>query len=353
MFFHAFLSDIPALPEELKNEPFTFEDSGYRPEVTSRRDIFEFDAGTATRRPSCKVGHKRIHGEFNHARDKIPEKSTTNISVATVYDTYGLAIAYSYLKRLYGLSRYSEWILVYLRGSVLALGMEEELPRLRTRPSDHILYLCVFLCVELGKLDAAQPKMIGSLEEVPEGTLPADVLSLIIGSQRVSKEIASDVQRERCARVLNSDELRLSNAGNLRVRGLATKITEQEYTLVSPSEEQWSLKEDGGRFLLTYSEQATDVDSYLHGDIVNYPLVIFMDVYRRRGCDPRGTVVNLLSMIRRSSIELWTPRQVAGWLLVLSYELNTNKEDIVFPNLFSVGEELDELIEAAIQKYGN
>lgn len=202
-FFPSYLEEV-SLPVELENEPYSFEDNGYRPEITKRRTDFFFQV---TARAVCTIGRKRIIGPLQRAISPgatHPVKSSTKISVLTVYDTYGLAIAHKYLESLYYRSQVNpEWILVYLVGSLYAID-----PSITEDVIDsskyHILYLCTLIMRGLENMDKREPKMMGQLSDVPEGTLPADILSAIIGSRRVSKAIASDVQDRVCNEALGN-----------------------------------------------------------------------------------------------------------------------------------------------------
>ncbi|CAH6419881.1 Hypothetical protein POVR2_LOCUS113 [uncultured virus] len=358
MFFPSHLPDVD-LPEELLNEPFAYEDNGYRPEVTVRRPPFLFQIEDIAGRPNCLSGRARVIGTDNDegSADGVV-KPATNISVVTVYDTYGLAVAYKYLEYLHAMPYNSpdsvdvpSWIVVYLIGSLCVLQPDTDQ---RTETFDttnyHILYLCSQLMRELEYLESSKPKMLGSIEEVATDVLPADILSRIVGSRRVSKEIAEDVQREQCTELLDSLEVSRANAGNYR--GSTVLLRAGTCMLISSSGSEWRLIREGRRFVLQYREESNSLNAYMNGTIVNYPLATYSKAYRARGCNPAASIVVLLERIRRET--LTSEEYVLSmmkWLVQLSYELDTNKQDMIFADIYELGEVLDELIELTIAQY--
>lgn len=87
--------DRVPIPEELLNEPYTYDDNGLRPEIRQvGRSKFRFeiaDSGT----PTCIVGRQLITRVESPRRryHAMPSKRRTSVSVINVYDAYGLDIA--------------------------------------------------------------------------------------------------------------------------------------------------------------------------------------------------------------------------------------------------------------------
>ena len=184
-----------SLPEELLNEPYTYRDSGLRPEYKIQRPFFLFSAfegGGA----SCIVGSSRISvSEGQSYSLAIPlEKCVSRFSVVSVYDTYGLRITYEFLKHLYFQKRYrSSWLVTYLRGSlaILDLGTLDS-----THENADVMHWCSLLLSRLSELDSKQPRPI---EQVTSSSvLPIEMLALITNSVRLSKNVAREVISQRC-----------------------------------------------------------------------------------------------------------------------------------------------------------
>ncbi|CAH6419595.1 Hypothetical protein POVR2_LOCUS101 [uncultured virus] len=355
-FFPSYLTEV-SLPAELENEPFAFEDNGYRPEVTVRRPLFLFMVNDVRGIPSCTSGRVAILGIPNPTGAlalAIPEKPATNISIVTVYDTYGLAVAHRYLKRVYELSSYyPEWILVYLLGSICLLEPDTLEVRDSTDTSKyHILYLCMYMMRALENLDASKPKMLGSLQEVAQDTLPADILSRIVGSRRVSKEIASDVQQALCTEALSYAELSIAMGQRNRfLRDVTRQTQDGSYIVVSRSLHEWRMHREGSTFILKYREETRDLDAYLGARMAMFPLSAHLAAYSKRGCNPRASLIVLLQKIRRETVtsEVYASGMMK-WMTQLSCELG-KKQDRVFSYIYQLGEGVDDLMEQAIFKY--
>ena len=188
------------LPEELLNEPWTFDDTGLRLELKSRRPKFLFkidEEGVA----SCIVGTSYIGdqdlGGLPDNFDGARMKRTSNISVLSVYSNYGLDITYEYLWYLYH-NKHPRlavaWLTTYLASSLDEILGPERALSFRHKLSDTSPYHAIYLCSEIMRLleqrDNREPKLVSDLTDVPEGTLPADLLARVIGSARISKELA-------------------------------------------------------------------------------------------------------------------------------------------------------------------
>lgn len=133
--------------------------------------------------------------------------------------------------------------------------------------------------------------------------------------------------------------------------GFTVIAEDGSYIVLSRQEGQWSLHKDRGRFILEYDPSVQVLEKYLHTMILNYPLVAYEKAYRSRGCEPRSSIVSLLTRIRSNTVSEENLPTIMAWILQLSYELNQNKEDQTFRDMYELGEELDRLLELTIKKY--
>jgi hypothetical protein len=113
----------------LKNEPYTVEDTGYRPNIVNSSDSFEFEIDNERGEVFVKIGQNFYNGKVSDMfEEKIyftPDKLITNISVMDVYLNYGLNMAYSYLNNIYNNPisvMYPNWLLSYLEASMLVIN---------------------------------------------------------------------------------------------------------------------------------------------------------------------------------------------------------------------------------------
>lgn len=289
------------MPSELANEPYAFIDDGARPEITRPRPKFQYEIinGDVT----CFVGSDidRLKVEWSgHARPAPnatyadPIKASTNISVVAVYDTYGLSVAYAYLRHLYNRkynASYPAWLYVYLEGSLLVLRSEfRTTDELRNSGTAYILYLCSLLLSELSILDAKQPRMQGLLQNVDSSVLPPEVLAQILRSQRVAKPITSQVraentrqareiaQIERCLSPLTYDELLAASDGY----GTYFNADTGSYILRGRME-FWSLGRAGDTFGLIRGQRAPQPSE--NEQLRAVSLGTYERAFEKRGCD--------------------------------------------------------------------
>ncbi|CAH6421584.1 Hypothetical protein POVR2_LOCUS402 [uncultured virus] len=183
-----------ALPEALLNEPFTDNDNGYRVEIIVPRRRFEFKI--SQNGSTVFVGGEYIsYDRFEYDTIK-PRESTTNISVLTVYDTCGLAIANKYIDRcktLLPVSRDSS-MKTYLTGSIVAVAHALRLDS-STFVDGTVIGKCEILMSLLEQLEERSLAGASSIVEVHQ--LPIEVVALITGSLRISKAISALVLMKR------------------------------------------------------------------------------------------------------------------------------------------------------------
>ena len=177
---------LTEVPVELANEPCTNYDTWLRSEII-------LDCPRLLYRVDIHKASYSIEGKLTERK-----KNTCRISVINIYDTYGIAVVYSFLKRLYRPDLNTSelwWIETYLRASLqIILGSEvaEAEPILNAeemlaRMLERILSLSRLIMDQLLEIDSRQPKMVGELTS--EFYLPLDLLVMIIRSKRISKSL--------------------------------------------------------------------------------------------------------------------------------------------------------------------
>ena len=183
-----------SLPSELYNEPFSYEDNNLRPEIIVKRPSFNFlitDIGEHID-PCCLVGYTLYRKNSGMYAGRVPQKNTSYFSVVSVYDTYGLEITCSYLEYLKTV-KYREsptWTEMYLECSIIMFN-----PGWKIREDrgtlDSVCGLCCYILSELKRLDSLLPRSLSWPSDISL-TLPIEIVSKIIASNRVSKKIRSD-----------------------------------------------------------------------------------------------------------------------------------------------------------------
>lgn len=199
----------PELPLELLNEPFAYkrEDTGYRAEILISRPTFLF---IIEQEEVCVyIGGKRVASEVTFVREeKIPFKCTSNVSILTVFDTYGLDIALLFLnyvcekKMKFG---YEEWLEVYLEGCYTAL-----LTGIVSRTFDGS-YLERIADMKL-TIEQELKKRPSSAQLDPVAlpfthALPLEVVAMITNSYRISKVVTELVRTLRGSIVPSIEEV--------------------------------------------------------------------------------------------------------------------------------------------------
>ena len=176
------------LPLELANEPFSTDyDNGLRAEilVPRRRFLFEIRPGGELR---AIVG-THIHSGKIRASYLPVSKSYSNVSVLTVYDTYGLRVADLFLGHLLKLaSTHYELVKIlvkiYLLGCCTSLDLDDD----SHQSVEHIVQS---ISTELIRREKNQ---LVSSEPITWMPLPIELCTVIINSLRVSKELAKSVR---------------------------------------------------------------------------------------------------------------------------------------------------------------
>ncbi|CAH6420510.1 Hypothetical protein POVR2_LOCUS179 [uncultured virus] len=316
-FGNPFGSEVE-LPEELLNEPYSYEDNGLRPDVVKERPRFlfriqangdcYFNLGTVTYQPSR-----------SEHRNQVPEKSSTTVSVVTVYDTYGLDVVYAYLKYLYTdlyTSDSDTWLTTYLRGSLAVLRPDA---LSRKVYSDDILSLASLIFLDLAYLDSTQPKVHGSPTTVAP-QLPPELLSMLLASDRIAKSVTSSRMELRCDKIPTTRELM---AANTSIVSPICLLPTGEYIKIINTEEFGHLY-----YILTYREdswvfEAVSVEreelDLTDAEIVGHPIQDYDKVFFSRGCSTLDSSIPMLEdvLIRMRRATVRSLPEVCSWYMSL------------------------------------
>lgn len=309
------------LPLELLNEPFSFEDNRLRPEKIGTRAKFYFEI-RRDMNPLCLVGTKKMYHPESPRMKYYPRpiKHTSNLSVADIYDTYGLEVTHTFLHYLYHNkfdNEYPLWLVYHLQGS-LAVLKPEMLEDIGYDSSAYrVLYLCSELMFQLGQIEARQPKMIGDLAPGTI-TLPVELLPQILRSRLLSKDYSRTLQADICSQAPTEDEL-------WQVRG-------DDYVnrIILVGNVYFNMRWDEGSDILTCERVGEDVFKFrlefdveevdtTDATIVGYLLSDYKQVFNEKRCNVKQSITKLLEdlisrtqIVNESNIE-----QVIAWTLQL------------------------------------
>jgi hypothetical protein len=323
---------------DIVNEPYTYLDTGLRPEIKNKRPFFSFKIygnGVAV----CYVNNKTIKSQISDCT--IPAKFCTNISVVNIYDTYGLNMTYAYLYNISNNNKY-DWMRVYLAGSLMVIR-----PDLMGLVNKSVFGLCVLLMTEFIAIEDKQPKLKNPLNKVT-CILPPEILAKILKSQRINKEIGKNIIYD------NRDVYREVSKEELMY------YSRQSYTIFA-----------NGKFILFHHEIKRCDVWYTSGDISNYPFELIYDnsgieyeynyfmaidtvaafsifdyltvFHKIKGYSGIRHVIEMLKNLRCID-----EKQARGWLVQLAHDTNYNFEHSNILNSQHIYEILHVLIDSAI-----
>ena len=183
-----------SIPVELLNEPCSYDDSGYRVEILVKRPVFHFEIGDEN--ISVSVGGVSVDISPYLSKD-VPDlqndeeplsKSTSNVSLLTIYDTYGLETVHLFVSQVLLTCRPS-WSYVYLMGCCAALDVPYSQPPNDWRSYEHRVTQLYSLCAaELTRRELASLRLsysISPIEVIPE------IVALITGNRKISSKVTS------------------------------------------------------------------------------------------------------------------------------------------------------------------
>ena len=347
-FFLSHLKTEVPLPKELYNEPFSFYDNGFRPEIVTVRSRFLFQIINSV--PVCTVGSFKIKGSVSQV--STPQaKSRSIVSVLSVYDTYGLEVTYAYLKHLYG-HKYNQdapsWLATYLEGSLVAIMPSYEIAT-EDEPTA-VLYYSLLIFTELQRIDREKFRPLRSLE--PSSVLPDEILARVIGSKRVSKDLAAAVASDRCTSVPTLDELEaVHNYQQVRDERVV-QTSDGIYVAANQGLE----RQDNTFYLSKRPIQGPS--PYADYEVANYPLEDYITVFEQRGCKKvSAIIVRMLEGVLRDITPLTELNidLVCSWFLTLNiYQglvLPKNEQDVTTLSAQELWNITRDLLSKAIQFY--
>lgn len=322
------------LPFELDNEPYSYYDTELRSEIVKPRSRFLFEVSNDSY--SSKVGHKFLSARSSPA--VVPEKHETNVSLLTVYDTYGLEVAYAFLHRIYYhkfLKTAPRWLVGYLEACLIQLQpsyIPDHGNIFSGSASERVyayqaLYLSSEILRELEQLENNKfivPETIYRRSSpTSQVQLPVDILSRIVPSTRLSKQIRSDVKQQRCLEVPRTEELVDNNPVLLLDNNLFTSYSTglDKYVYLSIEQDDYRLFstiEDEEPYAATVQDKVNSVASY-------------RSAYKSRDCNVNQAVTLMLQGVR-DRLQFVTDQntdEICAWIVNLTADLDINQNEVV------------------------
>lgn len=356
-FPSAFDPEVP-LPEGLENEPYAYEDTEFRAELSHTRERFEFridEGGSAF----CRVGKEELQGpRIERGRRPLPKKRTSNVSVVSVYDVYGLQATYAYLKYLYEVKydpHFPSWLTTYLRGSLMVLRPG---PFLYSEYEGSALLLSSLVLMEIAALDSREPKMLGELRQMRQGELPSEIVSKIVGSRRVSHAVTRR-QGEGCDSTPTMQEL-AAVAGDsewdvvyLLPNGTYTKA----YTDGEPDTWEFTLEPARARansWVESIVLNPEELHNLTGAIVVQYSLFRYEQVFAARGCDVYDTMIRFLRQLeqRISRAQIKDVDELLGWgLALLGHNPDQPRSTHVLKDFYALREWVLGLVRLTIEDF--
>lgn len=324
------------LPKELYNEPYSFHDNGLKPvmiamDPTSLRPRFSFaidNYGTAI----CYVGKLLISESLQGVvtRGSLPEKISSNFSVLSVYDAYGLDVAYAFLKYLY-YQKYdnNSWLVVYLQGSLFML--QDDAPESQ-HTSEDVLYLSSQIMLELIQIDTEKknpPESLAKTQPFPD--IPKEF----------SQNMTENVRTVKCTtfpkitEVISYDQPMTyldNNVFSLSHRNKGTYYS-------------WTLKRKQDKFILSKEVITKIVKQFTYDQVVASSIHTYVRVYNEKGCNGKQSTGVMLRNIARST----NISEICAWIVQLSYDTEA-KTPRIFTGLNELQDELRRLVSTAVQQ---
>ncbi|CAH6419585.1 Hypothetical protein POVR2_LOCUS91 [uncultured virus] len=361
------VSNLAILPIELLNEPFSFLDTGDRPEMVVYRSDFLFMVhrdGSSL----AVIGSREIRREaprdYWRASNK-PDRDSTFFSLINIYDTYGLSIVKSFLQHLICSKdeMNTNWLACYLLGSLAVIDPESEEIE---REGQDLNHLSNILLLRLSALASLEPRATEALTNAP--CLPIELLAKILNSTRISKSLSSVVLAIRAQIKPNEDELRESiypDTMHVHNRFVCTWVDIYQFSegwdslggyglqMGCPVIHEWCMTVDRDTYRLEHLVGDEVEDDECDG----YTSVRSMNVYEAicnsRGCNGPSVVISMLNEMsqRLSSVTDSNVSEVCSWIVQLSHD----SEDGIAKTMLgyeSLRIELQRLIQSHIGKMG-
>lgn len=354
-FIPPMFGEVASLSIELANEPYSFDDNGLRPEIIKQRQRFFFEICNQDQTVSCSIGPHVIRESYRsgYADDiPVPEKRMSNVSVVTVYDTYGLQTAYSYLKHLYYNKTRTEpkWLATYLRGSLYVLNPKSESLYRNLSNLEQITILSTQILLYLAAIEMKQ-SYVSNQSQSSNVQLPDEVLSRILTSKRISHSVNQSIKDVQCSTEPTEDELwnvKRSDDSRRTIRR-----TTDNAMFNHSGKIEWYLVRVGSDFKLTVDRDKTRPRAIpaQYAKIAEYPLNDYEAIYRNRQCNVPVSMKRLFQEIsyHLSTVHEDNLLEACGWLVQLSSEGFGNEG--IFHGLVGLGDQVHKLVQAAIDSY--
>jgi hypothetical protein len=295
------------LPPELLNEPFAYDDNKYRVEIIVSRPRFVFKI--EEQKVVVLIGGKYIAScpsafEIGGCQ---PSKCSSNVSVLTVCDTYGIRIALEFLKHLLSISSsHPEWVNTYLIGCMATLSLPLYV-------SGSALSKCSLICYELEKRDERASQELVASSSVSQA-FPPELVALITNSLRISKEVSALVIMRRSSTIPTLEEVRDWSMMP------GTYLKSDTYLVVRQYERSamrmYSItKRDDGYYSLDTRIDGRILSMFRYETEVATSLYNYYSYWISRGCNPKKSILLMLERLKKQSL---TTEEVCAWIVQLS-----------------------------------
>ncbi|CAH6420615.1 Hypothetical protein POVR2_LOCUS206 [uncultured virus] len=324
-----------SIPIELLNEPFSFSDNCYRPEVIVPRERFHFEVTQHCSRVFIQDREVITCNRLSSSYSRL-EKRGTNVSILTVYDTYGLDIALKFLahiSRQYAVDTDQSILLyTYLRGCERALGAKNYIDRDYIQAGGwraSILESVVDgIAARLRLLDKKQPKAMDTEQEV-SCHMPIELVATMTQSLRISKAVSRLVIEQREIEIVPIEHLRgwYDREGIIRTDQSGTWIIDgrlSRYEVRMLQDGKYAVAGPITGYSLLTSESNNPVAS----------LQCYISYFASRRCDVKRSVSVLLDRLRdeapRMSVQTvinWTCRLLSDTITEIACN-NVNEDEL-------------------------
>jgi hypothetical protein len=340
------------LPDELKNEPYSISDNGFRPEIRVKKIYYKF--GIQILRDNTSKIYAIVEQGI-YQRDSvgvpefyIPEKLISYISVVDIYENYGINVTYSYLRHICidnPISRKNpDWLWFYLETSMSVLNNNYRPPTSVKDPETRNLYLSSLLISNFLVMESEKIKLPTPITTV-EQKIPFEILAKITGSKRLSKKVSDIVQHNKCINdPMTTEELSMMELDSDKY--YPTLFDNNKYYCQYKIKEsdhfnsydyfEYSFKDLNTNGPYHFVLEKIDKSDYIYfisiRKIVQYPLISYRKAYARRGCnviDIKTVLLSLLVNLSKTEVTVHNFGFVCAWIIQLSIDTDNIKEMII------------------------
>lgn len=345
------INDYP----ELLNEPYSYEpdSNDQRPEfaVSRPRYLFKIDQNEV----SAVIGSEVVDELYFDmgVYERLPVKASTNFSVLNVYDTYGLAVTYAFLKTIYHTKFYqahADWLTLYLKSSFQHIT-GTRLPFVHAEEEAYFIITSILLQLVVREQRVFRPDF-----QLRQMALPAEIVGRITGSERVSKAVGQTARQVRCSSLPSPEDV----SGMSPYRGTHRRKVQfpSVESIVSIDEDKSMVymieRALGGGYYVMREEfdDQPELHGYGTGVLVAESLHSYYAAFSRRRCDGAAGVELLLSDLERrlSAVTDENVAEAMGWITQLLADLNSGSDVEGEYTKLELGELLSELIGEARQR---